>query len=834
MLPAHRITGWSRLATGILAAVGLMLLSACGGGGGGGGGDPPPPPAPTLTSISVTPTATSIATGVTQQFTATGSYSDGSTRNLTTTATWSSSNTAVATIATGGLATSAGTGSTTISAASGTVTGSTTLTVTAATLSSIAVTPADPILGYRGATQQFKATGRYSDQSTRDLTNEVTWSSSDNAVATIGADGFAKAAETSGSSTIRAQSGSVFATTTLALRTATVSGEVTFPDSDMGWKPSLYDYQTREGGKVRVLGTDITADVTLTSATAGTFSIAGVPWGTVTLQFEEGGYYDVFTQSSKRLTINVGSATVTGASFGFVYHWDELAGYPPAWNTMNSQGPVGWKAQFVSDQVAFVSFRRDVPNDRVELYRTTDRGAHWTLIGQWAFDNAVWQAGQPYPVYWQNFYFLDANRGVMHASTAGIPCDTGAGYFYTANGGQTWTFTPLQFPPTGYHTETSAYARIGTSHIIMAGRVGCGVQGYTAGAYDALWESADAGATWALKWYSPRDEWGTFIGVDANSAGRAVAYRDAQIQQFLLRDAQGNWTTRANGGIYSESRDIAIVDDTAWMISVNGTVPNGTYRSIDAGQNWSKVSDGLVQDFDFATTLKGYAQAGGPAYVTYDGGATWRYQSAGGAIWPGVMDVWAFDRTRAAWAEVGFGDPNGIGQLFTYVEPLQSSFEARAQAPLADANVARGANNVPLASYRVTSFGPAPITNGTLTLRASGSLNDAAHVTAVRLWLDRDGDGAVDSEDTQLATGAFGADDGTVSLSVAGVGALEQLVPVQLLVTVDVSAATGYFGTFRVLLASATVTGRESGGTTVTATAPSDFVIASRTVTVTP
>ena len=44
----------------------------------------------------------------------------------------------------------------------------------------------------------------------------------------------------------------------------------------------------------------------------------------------------------------------------------------------------------------------------------------------------AWQAGQPYPAHWQNFYFLDADHGVLHATTTGIPCDTGAGYFYTA------------------------------------------------------------------------------------------------------------------------------------------------------------------------------------------------------------------------------------------------------------------------------------------------------------------------------------------------------------------------------------------------------------------
>lgn len=68
----------------ILVVLGLVALAACGGGGGGGGSEPPSPP--TLSSIAVTPAGPSIPLGSTQQFTATGNYSDGSTQNLTTAA----------------------------------------------------------------------------------------------------------------------------------------------------------------------------------------------------------------------------------------------------------------------------------------------------------------------------------------------------------------------------------------------------------------------------------------------------------------------------------------------------------------------------------------------------------------------------------------------------------------------------------------------------------------------------------------------------------------------------------------------------------------------------
>jgi TolB protein len=88
-----------------------------------------------LKSIAVTPANASIRQDGTQQYTATGTYSDGSTADLTTEVTWSSSNEGVATVSntpgSQGLATATDVaGSTTIGAVDGTVSGSTTLTVT--------------------------------------------------------------------------------------------------------------------------------------------------------------------------------------------------------------------------------------------------------------------------------------------------------------------------------------------------------------------------------------------------------------------------------------------------------------------------------------------------------------------------------------------------------------------------------------------------------------------------------------------------------------------------------------------------------------------------------
>ena len=87
-----------------------------------------------LVSIAVTPVNPSIAAGNQQQFTATGTYSDGSHQNLTNSATWTSTSPSVATITSTGLATGVSAGSTTIQAELGSINGSTTLTVTAAQL----------------------------------------------------------------------------------------------------------------------------------------------------------------------------------------------------------------------------------------------------------------------------------------------------------------------------------------------------------------------------------------------------------------------------------------------------------------------------------------------------------------------------------------------------------------------------------------------------------------------------------------------------------------------------------------------------------------------------
>jgi uncharacterized protein YjdB len=182
----------------------------------------------TLQSVSVTPKTASIPTQNTLPYTVTGNYSDNTTQNLTTQATWSSSDAAVATVSDAagskGLATSVGAGTATITVTFGGQTDTATLTVTGATLTSINVNPPTPSVA-RGLVVTFTATGVYDDASTRDLTTLVNWTSSDTNVALIsnsaGSQGYATAANV-GTSTITATLGSESGTADMTVTAATL------------------------------------------------------------------------------------------------------------------------------------------------------------------------------------------------------------------------------------------------------------------------------------------------------------------------------------------------------------------------------------------------------------------------------------------------------------------------------------------------------------------------------------------------------------------------------------------------------------------------------------
>src|SRR5207248_463116 len=117
-------------------------------------------------------------------------YSDGTTQDITSTVAWSSSDTTVATISNQnfqwGQASAVGPGNATITALDPTtgLSGTATLTVTNATLVSLSITPPNPN-AIQNVPLQLFATGTFSDGTTIDVTQSVTWTSANTSIATV-------------------------------------------------------------------------------------------------------------------------------------------------------------------------------------------------------------------------------------------------------------------------------------------------------------------------------------------------------------------------------------------------------------------------------------------------------------------------------------------------------------------------------------------------------------------------------------------------------------------------------------------------------------------------
>ena len=199
---------------------------------------------PTLSSIAISPANPTIPINTTQQLTATGSYSDGSSRDLTTLVSWSSSTIANATVDLGGLVTGVAGGSATITATLGSVSNSTLVTVTAPTITSISITPEDLTLAI-GISQQYTATAIYSDGSSQDLVSGVTWSSSVTTVATIDNNGLATIVG-AGSSAITATVGAFTDTTTITVVAATLTS-ITVSPANVSIAPGTQQQFTATG-----------------------------------------------------------------------------------------------------------------------------------------------------------------------------------------------------------------------------------------------------------------------------------------------------------------------------------------------------------------------------------------------------------------------------------------------------------------------------------------------------------------------------------------------------------------------------------------------------------
>jgi hypothetical protein len=152
--------------------------------------------------VVVNPSTPTIAQGTATQFVATATLADGTTQDVSASATWVaispptvSLTGPVATVSdapgSSGWVTGNAPGTAIIAAVFGGQVNPSSVTVTSAALKTLAITPTGNVHLALGASQQYQATGTFSDSSTQNLTNQVTWSSSVPGVAVMNLTGLA-------------------------------------------------------------------------------------------------------------------------------------------------------------------------------------------------------------------------------------------------------------------------------------------------------------------------------------------------------------------------------------------------------------------------------------------------------------------------------------------------------------------------------------------------------------------------------------------------------------------------------------------------------------------
>ena len=235
----------------------------------------------TLRSVAPTPATASIVAGYTRQLVAQGTWSDG-TKHTVANATWASSAPGTASVDATGLVSGlvAGTATITVSHA-GATSGTGAITVTPAILKTIAVTPAAPTHPL-GVHPQLHATGTFSDGSTLDLTNQVTWTTSAPAIAMVDASGQV-ATLTTGATTITATSGTIKGTDSVHVSKATLASiQIASPDAQLpkGTQMQLQAFGTFTDSS----GFDLTSQVAWSVDDPGVATIS--PTGKLTAVFQ--------------------------------------------------------------------------------------------------------------------------------------------------------------------------------------------------------------------------------------------------------------------------------------------------------------------------------------------------------------------------------------------------------------------------------------------------------------------------------------------------------------------------------------------------------------------
>lgn len=284
-----------------------------------------------LAAIAITPATGTLPLGISQRFTATGTFADGHSADVSGAVTWTSSAPAVAGIgAASGLAGALALGTTTLAATSGATSGTLSLTTVAATIQSMAIAPATLQTGV-GITRRLVATGTFSDGSTADVSASATWTTQTPGIAAVGngsASGLAL-----GSTGVTATLGTVSANAEVDVTTNTWTPAPQMPTERVaGHTATLL-----VSGKLLVAGGVKSAGVG--TAAADLFDPASATWSPVAPMNVMRSSHAATLLADGRVLVTGGSTVAGGAAQGYVNNASAEI-YDPVANTWTPTPPM--------------------------------------------------------------------------------------------------------------------------------------------------------------------------------------------------------------------------------------------------------------------------------------------------------------------------------------------------------------------------------------------------------------------------------------------------------------------------------------------------------------
>jgi len=195
-----------------------------------------------VTGVTMSPTTASVAVGSTQQLTATIAPANATNQNVT----WTSSNTAVATVGASGIVTAVGAGTATITVTTADGSKTATCAITAATVAVTGVTMSPTTASINtGGTQQLTATIAPANASNQ----SVTWTSSNTAIATVSATGLVTAvAAGTATITVKTADGSKTATCAVTVTAAPTFTVYFYPPAGWGSSIKIYWWDAQPSG----------------------------------------------------------------------------------------------------------------------------------------------------------------------------------------------------------------------------------------------------------------------------------------------------------------------------------------------------------------------------------------------------------------------------------------------------------------------------------------------------------------------------------------------------------------------------------------------------------